>query len=34
MEKEKANEFLENLAKRSSPQLLHKIKTGIIEIER
>jgi poly-gamma-glutamate synthesis protein (capsule biosynthesis protein) len=34
MEKEKANEFLENLAKRSSPQLLKKVKTGIIEIER
>jgi poly-gamma-glutamate capsule biosynthesis protein CapA/YwtB (metallophosphatase superfamily) len=34
MKKEKANEFLENLAKRSSPQLFEKIKTGIIEIER
>jgi poly-gamma-glutamate synthesis protein (capsule biosynthesis protein) len=34
MEKEKAKEFLENLAKRSSLQLFDKIKTGIIEIER
>jgi len=34
MNQEKANEFLEKLAKKSSPQLLDKIKSGIIEIAR
>lgn len=34
MEKEKANEFLGKLAKKSSPQLFDQIKNGIIEIEK
>lgn len=34
MEKEKSKEFLLNLAEKSSPSLVEKIKKGIIEIER
>lgn len=34
MEKEKANEFLEKLAKKSSPQLFEQIRNGIIESRR